>query len=368
MERTLADITRQIDLNSVFYDSHHELLTTLGISRQDMQDLIDGQTFPGYIPCENVEKLLTMVVGAKQRVIGDADDAKFYRHRTTRTDSVSSAGRCWSASRCSAIYRLGDERCEFCTVGGPRLVAPLDNGLGMQYNGRRRCPMPKTKTASKVKYEPVLQLPPLSYEEFTALRDNIAVNGVLVPILVDSDGPRRKIIDGNYRKQIADELGYDCPEIVQAGLEEDEKRALARALNLARRQLNTEQKRELIADQLRETPDKSLRWVAKMLGVHHTTVGSVRGEMQSTGEISQLAQTVGQDGKYRPAAKPLKAVARSPVERKARIEAVTLIHGDCRKELKKLASHTVDAIITDPIYPEVNREYGRITRGTSGTT
>ena len=39
--------------------------------------------------------------------------------------------------------------------------------------------MPKTKTVSKVKYEPVLQLPPLSYEEFTALRDNIAVNGVL---------------------------------------------------------------------------------------------------------------------------------------------------------------------------------------------
>ena len=219
--------------------------------------------------------------------------------------------------------------------------------------------MPKTKIA-KVKYEPVLKLPPLSYEEFTALRDNIAVNGVLVPILVDGDGPKRKIIDGNYRKQIANELGYDCPEIVQPGLEDDEKRALARALNLARRHLNTEEKRALIADQLRETPDKSLRWVAKMLGVHHTTVGSVRGEMQSTGEISQLPRTVGQDGKYRPAAKSLKAVVRSPVERKARVEAVTLIHGDCRKELKKLASQSVDAIITDPIYPEINRQYGRI--------
>jgi len=82
--------------------------------------------------------------------------------------------------------------------------------------------------------------------------------------------------------------------------------------------------------------------------------------MQSTGEISQLERTVGADGKYRPAAKPLKAIPRSPVERKARIEAVTLIHGDCRKELKRLASQSVDAIITDPIYPEVNRQYGRI--------
>ena len=75
---------------------------------------------------------------------------------------------------------------------------------------------------------------------------------MLVPIIVDSDGPKRKIIDGNFRKQIANELGYDCPEIVQPGLDEDEKRALARALNLARRQLNSEQKRKLIADQLKE--------------------------------------------------------------------------------------------------------------------
>jgi len=161
--------------------------------------------------------------------------------------------------------------------------------------------MPKAKTTSKVKYEPVLQLPPLSYEEFSALRDNIAVNGVLVPILVDSDGPRRRIIDGNHRKAIADELGYECPEIVQAGLEEDEKRTLARALNLARRQFDTAQKRELIADQLKETPDRSSRWIGKMLGVDDKTVTSVRRELQSTADIPQLGRTVGQDGKYRAA-------------------------------------------------------------------
>jgi len=221
--------------------------------------------------------------------------------------------------------------------------------------------MPQAKTIKKIKYEPVLKLPPLSYEEFTALRDNIAVNGVLVPILVDSNGPRRKIIDGNYRKQIANELGYDCPEIVQSGLEEVEKRTLARALNLARRQLTTDEKRAMIADQLKETPNKSLRWVAKMLGVHHSTVGSVRGEMQSTGEFSQLDRTLGQDGKYRPATKALKAVPRSSFERKARIEAVTLIHGDCRTKLKEIASKSLDCVVTDPIYPEVNRQYGRIT-------
>src|SRR5439155_25467162 len=126
-----------------------------------------------------------------------------------------------------------------------------------------------SKRIKKPVYEPVLKLPPLHYEDFVGLRDSISVNGVLVPILVDSDGSRRKIIDGNYRKQIAEELGYDCPEIVHPNLEEDEKRTLSRALNLARRQLTQEQKRELIADQLEETPQKSNRWVAKQLGVHH---------------------------------------------------------------------------------------------------
>src|SRR3954463_10537317 len=103
--------------------------------------------------------------------------------------------------------------------------------------------MPTTtkKTARKARYEPVLKLPPLPYEQFMALKDNIAVHGVLVPILVDSDGPRRKIIDGNYRKAIADELGYDCPEIVHLGLIDAERRTMARALNLARRQLTQEQ-------------------------------------------------------------------------------------------------------------------------------
>ena len=161
------------------------------------------------------------------------------------------------------------------------------------------------RTSAKVSYEPVLKLPPLPEVQYSALKANIAVNGVLVPILVNGDGPRRKIIDGNYRKRIADELDYTCPEIVQGGLTEEEQRTLARALNLARRQLTTEEKRQLIADQLRETPQRSNRWVAKMLGVSHPTVGCVRAEMGRTGKVYQFEKTVGRDGKYRQAGRLL---------------------------------------------------------------
>jgi site-specific DNA-methyltransferase (adenine-specific)/site-specific DNA-methyltransferase (cytosine-N4-specific) len=58
-----------------------------------------------------------------------------------------------------------------------------------------------------------------------------------------------------------------------------------------------------------------------------------------------------------------KPVHRTANERKSRIEAATLIHGDCRRELKKIASHSIDCIITDPPYPEVRprgKSYPRI--------
>jgi ParB-like nuclease domain len=155
----------------------------------------------------------------------------------------------------------------------------------------------KKTPKKKPRYEPVLKLPALTYDQFQALRDNIAVNGVLVPIIVDEN---KRIIDGTYRKTIADELGYDCPEIVQEGLTQDEKRTLARALNLARRQLTQDQKRYLIAGQLQETPGRSNRWIGKQLGVSHPTVAAVRVDLEGTGKIIQLEETLGSDGKFRP--------------------------------------------------------------------
>jgi hypothetical protein len=151
------------------------------------------------------------------------------------------------------------------------------------------------------RYESVIELPPLTPEQYEALRGSIAVNGVLVPILVDGDGPVRSIIDGNNRKCIADELGYDCPEIVREGLTEEEKRLLARYLKLARRHLTQDQRRQIIADQLHETPHRANNWNAKQLGCHHATVASVRSQMEATCQIDKFGRTLGADGKYRPA-------------------------------------------------------------------
>ena len=56
-----------------------------------------------------------------------------------------------------------------------------------------------------------------------------------------------------------------------------------------------------------------------------------------------------------------KTVKPQPRPRKERLKATRLIHGDCRRELTKLPDKSVDLILTDPPYPEIDREYGRMT-------
>ena len=156
------------------------------------------------------------------------------------------------------------------------------------------------KATRKAIYKPLVDLPPLSPEDYAGLRASIAVSGVVVPIIVWPHRGVHYVVDGSYRRTIARGLGYECPEIVRSDLTEEEARIMARALNLARRQLSTAEKRQIIADQLQETPERSARWVGKMLGVDHKTVLSVRAELQSGGEIPHLTTTLGRDGKSYP--------------------------------------------------------------------
>ncbi len=156
--------------------------------------------------------------------------------------------------------------------------------------------MPKTmKLRDETKYR---LLPPLDAETYTGLKANIAINGVQVPIVRDEKG---FILDGFARAKIAKELGYECPSVVVKGLSEQEKRSQVRALNLARRQLEYAARREIIGGELRENPDRSNRWIARSLGVHHATVIKVRNELSSTGHVIHLDHLVGWDGKKRSA-------------------------------------------------------------------
>lgn len=124
-------------------------------------------------------------------------------------------------------------------------------------------------------------LPPLTDDEYAALKADITENGVLVPIVYDQNGD---IIDGHHRAKIAAELGIiDVPTKTVEIDDEEHGRRLARVHNLARRHLSRQQRRQLIAEEITADPDRSDRAIGRLLGVDHKTVGSVRREL--AGEV-----------------------------------------------------------------------------------
>lgn len=122
-------------------------------------------------------------------------------------------------------------------------------------------------------------MPALTADEYAALRDDIAARGVVVPVVLDQHG---RILDGHHRREIAAELGIDCPTEVHHVGDDEDARDVALALNLARRHLTREQRRELIAADIEARPGDSDRAIGRRVGCDHKTVGAVR-----RGEVPQ---------------------------------------------------------------------------------
>ena len=110
-------------------------------------------------------------------------------------------------------------------------------------------------------------LPDLSPDEYAALRDDIALRGVMVPVEIDDD---LNILDGHHRVMICEELGIDYPVITRKDMSEDEKIEHVLSLNLNRRHLNDGQMKELISE-LR-IKGYSIRKIADMTAIPQTTV------------------------------------------------------------------------------------------------
>ncbi len=88
-------------------------------------------------------------------------------------------------------------------------------------------------------------------------------------------------------------------------------------------------------------------------------------------EQFQQDVVIGEDGKryqlsderHTPEHKSLKPSGRTKKEKQQRLSKTTLIHGDCKTELKKLHTNSVDLAFFDPPYPEIRKrsdDYPRI--------
>jgi len=153
-----------------------------------------------------------------------------------------------------------------------------------------------TRTNGIPKYQP---MPDLSPDEFELLKSDIAENGLQYPIVQDEDGIT---LDGHQRERALKELKIkNYPVQVIGGLTEEEKWQYALSVNVKRRHLTSAQKRELIKQELKRTPDIANNWLAEIIGADVKTVQTVRRKMVSTLEIPKLTKLRGKDGKHRSA-------------------------------------------------------------------
>lgn len=127
--------------------------------------------------------------------------------------------------------------------------------------------------------------------ELEALREDIRKRGIIVPIVVDE---RRQVIDGQHRLRIALELGLPedvVPFEIHAGLSDEAREDMAYSLNLCRRHLRPEQRRDVVA-RLREKRWSTTR-IAEVIGVSDDTVRrdlsiSANAEIENPSRIDRL--------------------------------------------------------------------------------
>jgi hypothetical protein len=158
-------------------------------------------------------------------------------------------------------------------------------------------------------------LPLLPPEELRALADDISANGLLSFAVADKDGV---LLDGRNRLDalaLLDALepapGEFCGIRIKGDGDPIRWRILGSgdpydqvlSLNIHRRHLTAEQKRDLIDAVLKAKPELSNRQIAEKVKADHHKVASRRGALEATGEISPVEKTIGADGKARKKAK-----------------------------------------------------------------
>jgi hypothetical protein len=141
-------------------------------------------------------------------------------------------------------------------------------------------------------------LPPLTSDEYVALKADIFAHGILVPIDIDSSGA---ILDGFQRQKIADELKLkNVPRRIIGGLTPEQKRHHRITVNLNRRHLTSAQKRAIVKAELKANPRNSNSFIATLCGITDKTVSAVRHDLEARSEIPKVAEFTGKDGKTYP--------------------------------------------------------------------
>src|SRR6516164_4325602 len=137
--------------------------------------------------------------------------------------------------------------------------------------------------------------PPISEEAFGKLAADIKLHGLRQHIVLYQG----KILDGNNRYRACSLAGRKPTFADFTGIDADARNYVI-SVNIHRRHLSPDQRRDIIAALLKADPGQSNRQVADAAKADHKTVGTVRAEMVAGGEIPHQEKTVGKDGVAQP--------------------------------------------------------------------
>jgi hypothetical protein len=169
--------------------------------------------------------------------------------------------------------------------------------------------------------------PLMSPDELKVLGEDIKENGLRTPIVLTTvtseyrDDGRDHLLDGRNRLDAMERVGFvlvkkgkldphlgweDDVTLVPprpCSVPESEAYMAAVSLNIHRRHLTAEQRRDLIAKLIKATPGKSDRQIAETVKASPTTVGTVRTKLEATGDVSKLDTRTDTKGRKQPAKK-----------------------------------------------------------------
>ncbi len=140
-------------------------------------------------------------------------------------------------------------------------------------------------------------LMPISEADRDNLKKDIEKNGMRHPVIAYRKDGGYHILAGWNRREIAIELNMPLVAVQIIEGTPEEYKSFVITENLSRRHLTTEQKRELIQHLLKQDPSQSNRTIAKKTGTSKDTVNTLRGKLETGGEISHVKSVKGSDGK-----------------------------------------------------------------------
>jgi len=136
------------------------------------------------------------------------------------------------------------------------------------------------------------------------LREQLDSDNLLTVLEIDEEG--ELCLDGTPIRE-----NWRGEENIVAYTDVDDKRAreIAASLNEHRRHLTAEQKRDLIAKRLKEIPEASNRQIAEHVKADDKTVAKVRADLESRSEIPNVSTRTDTKGRTQPAKRKAKVAS-----------------------------------------------------------